>query len=50
MRSGVHDGLIRTRANKALIAEAAAKARQENMTLSELVRQALRREVLETVQ
>jgi predicted HicB family RNase H-like nuclease len=47
MRSGVHDGLIRVRAAEELIAEAEAKARRDNMTLSEFVRQAVRREVLE---
>lgn len=47
MRSGIQDGLIRVRANEALIARAEAMARQEGMTLSELVRQAVRRELRE---
>lgn len=45
--SGIHDGLIRVRANEALIAQAEAKARRDGMTLSEFVRHAVRREVRE---
>lgn len=47
MRPGVHGSLIRFRVNEALVAEAEAKARRDGMTLSELVRQAVRREVRE---
>jgi predicted DNA binding CopG/RHH family protein len=47
MRGSVHDSRIFLRANDALIAEAKAKADREGMTLSELVRQAVRREVRE---
>lgn len=47
MATSVHDGLIRVRVNEALVAAAAEKARSEGMTLSELVRQAVRREVRE---
>ena len=47
MRGQVHNSLVRFRANEALVAEAEAKARAEGMTLSELIRQAVRREVRE---
>lgn len=47
MRSSVHDSLIRCRMNEVLAAQAAEVARREGMTLSELVRQAVRREVRE---
>jgi antitoxin component of RelBE/YafQ-DinJ toxin-antitoxin module len=47
MKPGVHDSLIRFRVNEELVAAAEAKARREGMTLSELVRQAVRREVRE---
>lgn len=45
MRTGVHDTLARFRVNTALLASAAEKARQDGMTLSELIRAAIRREV-----
>lgn len=47
MRQPVHDSLVRFRASEALIAEAEARARQRHMTLSELLRQVVRREVAE---
>ena len=47
MRQPVHSALVRFRANEALVAQAEAKARREGMTLSELMRHALRREVRE---
>lgn len=48
MRSGgVHRSLVQFRVNPVLVAEAEAKARREGMTLSELIRQAVRREVRE---
>ena len=47
MSTGVHDSLIRVRSPKRLVDEAAAKAERDGMTFSELVRQALRREVKE---
>jgi len=47
MRASVHDSLIRCRVNEQLVAQASAIARREGMTLSELVRQAVRREVRE---
>lgn len=48
MRSGgVHSSLVQFRVNHALVAKAEAKARRNGMTRSELIRQAIRREVLE---
>jgi antitoxin component of RelBE/YafQ-DinJ toxin-antitoxin module len=47
MKMPVHDSLVRFRVNQDLVAEAEAKARAEGMTLSELIRQAVRREVRE---
>jgi len=47
MREPVHDSVIRFRANAALIASAERKARREGMSLSEFLRQALRRELKE---
>ena len=47
MRHAVHDSVIRFRVNEALMTAAEAKARQEGMTLSEFLRQAVRREVRE---
>jgi antitoxin component of RelBE/YafQ-DinJ toxin-antitoxin module len=47
MRPGVFDAVVRFRVNERLIAQAEAKARRQGMTRSELIRQALRREVLE---
>lgn len=44
---GVHGSLARFRVNESLLAKAEAKARDEGMTLSELIRQAVRREVQE---
>jgi predicted HicB family RNase H-like nuclease len=45
MRPGVHDDLIRVRVPGTLASAARSKADREGMTLSELVRQAVRREV-----
>ena len=45
--ASIYDSLIRVRANEALVTAAEEKARREGMTLSELVRQAVRREVRE---
>jgi predicted HicB family RNase H-like nuclease len=45
MRGNVHDTAVRFRANNALIAAAAQKAEREGMSLSELMRHALRKEV-----
>jgi Fe-S cluster assembly ATPase SufC len=45
MRSPVHDAPVHFRANAGLIAAAQAKAEREGMSLSELMRAALRREV-----
>ena len=47
MRSQVHDSTVQFRANQSLLAEAEAKARREGMSLSELLRHALRRELKE---
>ena len=47
MRYPVHDSVIRVRINEALADAAAEKAAREGMTLSELVRHAVRREVRE---
>lgn len=47
MRNNVHNSMIRFRANDALMAAAAEKARREGMSLSELMRHALRKEVRE---
>jgi hypothetical protein len=47
MRPSVHGKIIRCHANEALVAAAVLTARQENMTLSELMRAALRRELRE---
>ncbi|URD60479.1 hypothetical protein M8312_11900 [Sphingomonas sp. KRR8] len=47
MKTSMHGSLLRVRVNEALIARAAARAQQDSMTLSELVRQALRRELSE---
>lgn len=47
MRTAVHDTVTVFRANKRLVEKAAAKAEREGMSLSELMRQALRREVKE---
>ena len=45
MRQSVHDSTVRFRVNEALVARAEEKARQEGMSLSELIRQAVRREL-----
>lgn len=47
MKKPLHGALVRFRVNEALVAEAEAKARREAMTLSELMRHALRRELSE---
>lgn len=47
MRSNVHDTTARFRVNERLLAAAEEKARREGMSLSELMRHALRREVME---
>tara|TARA_Y100000815_G_C13210695_1_gene450431 strand:- start:780 stop:929 length:150 start_codon:yes stop_codon:yes gene_type:complete len=47
MRSHFHDTPVRFRVNHTLVAAAEAKARNEGMSLSELLRQAVRREVRE---
>ncbi|KQS04525.1 hypothetical protein ASG11_09910 [Sphingomonas sp. Leaf357] len=46
-RSFVHDGKVHFRANSDLIARAEAFADREGMSLSELIRAALRRELRE---
>jgi len=45
MRAPVHDSVVRFRAPASIIALAEAKARREGMSLSELLRNALRREL-----
>lgn len=45
MRSNVHDTHVRFRANAALIARAEQVAAKQGMSVSELMRAALRREV-----
>ncbi len=45
MARTVHNQLAQFRVNDALLASAAAKARRDGMTLSELMRAALRREL-----
>jgi len=47
MRPSVHDSVVRFRVSEGLVSAAEAKAREEGMTLSELIRQAVRREVRE---
>lgn len=47
MRQAVHDERIYVRLNRALLKPAEAKARRTGMSVSELTRAALRREVLE---
>ena len=46
-REPVHDAAFRFRVNEALLAAAEVRARQDGMTLSELIRHALRREIRE---
>ncbi|MFZ5696144.1 MAG: ribbon-helix-helix protein, CopG family [Pseudomonadota bacterium] len=45
MRGHVHNAAVRFRVSDALLAAATAKAKQEGMSLSELLRHAVRREV-----
>lgn len=45
MRTSVHDTTLRLRVSENLREAAEAKARSEGMTLSELIRHALRQEV-----
>lgn len=47
MRFPVHDSTVRFRVNQTLLAAAAAKAEREGMSLSELMRAAVRRAVKE---
>ncbi|SEQ47403.1 ribbon-helix-helix protein, CopG family [Sphingobium sp. YR768] len=47
MQGQVHNSWVKFRANDALVAQAALKARREGMSLSELMRHALRKEVRE---
>jgi len=47
MNKLTHDAAVHFRAPNFIIEAAEAKARQQGMNLSELLRQALRREVLE---
>lgn len=49
MRGNVHNSIVRFRVNEALIAAAIAKAHREGMSLSELLRHAVRNEVREAV-
>lgn len=46
-RAPVHDAAIRFRVNEALLAQAESCARRNGMTVSELLRNALRRELRE---
>jgi antitoxin component of RelBE/YafQ-DinJ toxin-antitoxin module len=45
MRAQVHDMPVRFRVNEALLSKAMQKAEREGMSLSELMRSALRREL-----
>lgn len=45
MRGHVHNAAVRFRVSDALLAAATTKARQEGMSLSELLRHAVRKEV-----
>ena len=45
MKPSVHDGVVKFRVNEALLAQVVTHARREGMTLSELVRAAIRREL-----
>lgn len=47
MRPSIHNETLRLQVNDALLAQARDKARREGMTVSELVRHALRRELAE---
>ena len=46
-RGAVHDATVRFRVAQSLLASAEVKARREGMSLSELLRHALRRELRE---
>ena len=48
MRTLTHDVPVNFRANEALVAKAAQAASERHMSLSELMRHAMRREVTET--
>jgi antitoxin component of RelBE/YafQ-DinJ toxin-antitoxin module len=45
MKTAMHDSVVKFRVNETLLARASNHARSEGMTLSELVRSALRREL-----
>lgn len=45
MRNDVHNSMVRFRVNDALLSAACSKAKQEGMSVSELMRSALRREL-----
>jgi predicted HicB family RNase H-like nuclease len=45
MRAQIHTTVVQFRANQSLLAAAHEKARREGMSLSELLRHALRREL-----
>lgn len=45
MRNEVHNSIVRFRVNDALLVAASTKAKQEGMSVSELMRAALRREL-----
>ena len=47
MNRPVHDTLVRFRANQTIVTAAEERARREGMSLSELIRHALRRELQE---
>lgn len=47
MRANIHDAAVRFRVNETLLSAAESKARREGMSLSEFLRQALRRELKE---
>ena len=48
MRPAVHDRVIRCRANSILVTAAIRTAEQEGMTVSELLREAIRQRVRQT--
>lgn len=47
MRGQIHNAAVRFRVSDTLLAAASAKARREGMSLSELLRHAVRRELRE---
>jgi hypothetical protein len=47
MRSNVHDAAVRFRVSNRMLAHAETKAREQGMSLSELLRHALRRVLTE---